>query len=110
MADDPDSQFAQFMVFAVGQCLRRSDHDTFAGMDAQRVEVLHIADRDAIVETVAHHFIFHFFPPFQALFHQYLGREREGFFDQHIQFLFVVAEAGTEATQCISGTDNHRIT
>ena len=78
-------------------------------MDAQRIEVLHITDRDAVVETIPHHFIFHFFPPLQALFHQHLGREREGFFNQHVQFFLIVAEAGTETAQCISSADNHRI-
>ena len=34
MADDPDSQFTQFMIFTVGQRLRRSDHDALTGMDA----------------------------------------------------------------------------
>jgi len=78
-------------------------------MDTQRVEVLHVADRDTVVETVAHHLIFHFFPSLQTLFHQHLRREREGFFNQYIQFLLIVAEAGAEAAQSISGTDNHRI-
>ena len=62
-------------------------------MDAQRVEIFHVTHRDTVVEAVANYFVFHFLPAFQALLHQYLGREREGFFDQHVQFFFIVAEA-----------------
>ena len=34
-------------------------------MDAERIEVLHVADGDAVVVTVAHHFILDFLPAFQ---------------------------------------------
>ena len=73
MADDTDSQFAQFMIFGIGKCLRRSDNDTFAGMDSQGVEVFHITNRNTVVETVAYHFVFNLFPAFETLLHQYLG-------------------------------------
>jgi len=56
----------------VGEGLRRSDHDTLAGMDAERVEVLHVADRDAVVETVAHHLVLYLLPALERLLDQYL--------------------------------------
>ena len=93
MTDDTDSQFAKLMILAIGQGLARSDNDRLAGMNAQRVEILHVADRDTVIETVAHHFIFHFLPAFQALFHQHLGRERKRFLCQHVQFVLVIAKA-----------------
>ena len=92
MADDTDSQFTKFMILGIGQCLRRGDHDRLAGMDTQRVKVLHVTYSDAVIITVADHFIFHLLPAFQTLFHQYLRREREGLFSQNIQFLFIVTE------------------
>ena len=73
VADDSDSQFAQFMIFGIGKCLGRSDNDTFAGMDSQGVEVFHITNRNTVVETVTYHFVFHLFPAFETLLHQYLG-------------------------------------
>ena len=79
-------------------------------MDAQRVEVLHITNGDAIVETVAYHLIFHLFPALQAFLNQYLRREREGLLDQCVKFFLIVAETGAQTTKGISGADNDRIT
>ncbi|CDB81702.1 uncharacterized protein BN507_01766 [Bacteroides clarus CAG:160] len=79
-------------------------------MDAQRVEVLHIADRYAVVETVAYHLILHFFPAAQGFLHQYLRREGESLFHQHIQFFLIVAEARPQSAQRIGCTHYHRIT
>ena len=78
-------------------------------MDTQRVKVLHITNRDTVVETVAHHFIFYFFPSAKRFLDQHLRREREGFFYQHIQLFLIITETGAQTTQCISGTDNDRI-
>ena len=79
-------------------------------MDTQWVEVLHVADRDTVVVTVANHFIFYLFPPFERFFDQNLGRVGKGFAGQYVQFFVVVAETGAQTSQCVSGTDNHRIT
>ena len=38
------------------------DDDGVAGVDAHRVEVLHVADGDAVVVGVAHHFVLDLFP------------------------------------------------
>ena len=98
------------MIFAVSQSLRRSDNDRLTGMDTQRVEVFHVTYGDTVVETVAHHFVFHFLPAFQTLFHQHLRRERESFLGQYVQFFFVVAETRAQTSQCVCGTDDDRIT
>ena len=78
MAHDLDGERTQLVILAVGQSLRRSDDDTLTRMDAQRVEVLHVADRDAVVVAVAHHLVLYLLPALEALLHQHLGREREG--------------------------------
>ena len=93
MTDNLDSQRTQLVVFRVGQRLRGSNHDRFAGMDAQRVEVLHVADGDAVVITVAHHLVFYLLPAFQRLLHQHLRRESKGFLGQFVKLLLVIAEA-----------------
>ena len=51
-------------------------------MDAQRVEILHIADRDTVVKTVTHHLVLHLLPATEALLNQYLRREGESFFHE----------------------------
>ena len=74
MADDTDSQFTKFMILRIGQCLRRGDHDSLAGMDTQRVEVLHVTYSDAVIITVTDHFILHLLPAFQDVYkRQYLS-------------------------------------
>ena len=92
MTDNLDGKRAELVIFAVGEGLRRSNHDTLARMDAQRVEVFHVADRDTIVIAVAHHLIFYFLPTFQTLLHQDLGREREGLFGKFVEFFLVVGK------------------
>ena len=109
MADNLDGELAQLVVVAVRERLRRSHYDTLAGVDAQRVEVLHVADRDAVVVLVAHHLIFHFLPAFQALLDQNLGREAQCLVTDDLQFFLIVTEAGTQTAQCVCRTDNDRI-
>ena len=109
MADDVDGDLAQEMVFVVGQGLRRSDHDALAGVDAERVEILHVTDRDAVVVAVAHDFVFDLFPAAQRLLDEDLRGEGEGLAGHRLQFVFVLAEAGTEAAQRVGGAQDDRI-
>jgi len=105
-----DAQLAELMILAVGERLRRSDHDRLAGMDAERVEILHVTHRDTVVVTVSHHLIFYLFPAFQTLLHQYLGRERECLFTEFGQFFVVLGEARTQSAQRVCGAHDDRIT
>ena len=109
VADDGDGAFAQEMVFTVGQGLGRSDDDTLAGVDAERVEVLHIADRDAVVIAVANDLIFDFLPAFQAFFDEDLGRKGERFLGQGTELRLIVAEAGAKAAEGIGRTQDDGI-
>ena len=77
-------------------------------MDAQGIEVLHVAYGDAVVEAVAHHLVFYLFPPFERLLYQHLRGEREGFLGLCQQLLVVVAEAGAETAEGIGCTQDDR--
>ena len=110
MPDNLDGQRAQLMILAVSESLRRRDNDRLARMDAQRVKVLHVTDRDTVVEAVANDLIFYLLPTFKTLLDQYLRRERESLLGQAVQFVLVVSETTTEATQGVGGTDDNRIT
>ena len=79
-------------------------------MDAQRIEVLHVAHGDAVVVSVAHHFVFYFLPSLQRLLHQYLRGESKGFLSLHLQFLIIIAEAGTQSSQGIGCTKYYGVT
>ena len=102
VSDDFDGKRTQFVIFAVREGLRGSHHNAFARVDAQRVEVLHVADGDAVVETVPDHFILYFLPSLQRLFHQHLRGERESLLGLCLQLLLVFAETGTQSAQGIS--------
>ena len=56
---------AERLILPVGERQRGSDDDGVAGVDADRVDVLHRADRDHVALTVAHRFKLYFFPSFQ---------------------------------------------
>ncbi len=75
-------------------------------MNAQRVEVLHVADSDAVVKTVANHFILHFFPAFERFLYKHLWRERERFFYECGQLGVVVAETAAEAAEGVCRTND----
>ena len=110
MAYNANGKLAQFMIFFIRQRLRGSYNDRLTGMDPQRIEIFHITNRNTVIEPVAHHLIFHLFPSSQRFFYQHLRRESKSFFHKYIQFLFIVAETGTESAKSVGGTDNHRIT
>ena len=103
-----DCQFAQFVIFAVRQRLRRCHHYTLARVDAERVEVLHVAHCDTVVEGVAHHFVFHFLPALYRLFDQNLVGIRECVFGPFDELLARVAESGAHAAERVGGAHHYR--
>ena len=75
-------------------------------MDAERVEVLHVADGDTVVVLVAHHLVFDFLPAFQRLFDEHLRGEREGFLGLCQELFLVVAEARAKTSQGVGCTED----
>ena len=73
---------AQHLVLVVGERLAGRDDDRVAGVDAHRVDVLHVADDDAGVGGVAHHLVLELFPADQRLLDEHLvdraGRQAAG--------------------------------
>ena len=64
-----DARRAQHLVIQIAERLGGRDDDRIAGMDAQRVKIFHIANRDAIAVLVAHDFVFYFFKMMQIFFY-----------------------------------------
>ncbi len=93
MVRDTDGEFAQLVILRIGKRLRRSNNDTLAGMDAEWVEILHIADGDTVAETVTHHLIFDFLPAFETLLDEHLGGEGKSLLSKTAEFVGIVAEA-----------------
>ena len=73
MADGLDRHRAEQLVLLVVERLARGHDDGLARVDAHRVEVLHVADGDAVVAPVAHHLVLDLLPAAQALLDQHLG-------------------------------------
>ena len=109
MTDNLYGEFAQEVVVVVGERLRGCHYYRFAGVDAKRVEVLHVADGDAVVVAVAHHLVFHLFPPLERFLHEHLRRKRERFLGERGKLLGVVAETAAEASEGIGGAHDHRV-
>ena len=102
VAHDVDGFLPQEMEFVVGQGLRGSHYDALARMDAQRVEILHVADGDAVVVAVAYDLVFNLFPAPERFLHQHLRREGEGLPGRRLELGRIVAEAGAQSAQRIS--------
>ena len=58
-------------------------------MNAERIEVLHGSNCEAMVIGIADHFKLYFFPAFQRFFYQDLGCKGEGTLGNLAEFLFV---------------------
>ena len=67
--DDRERRAPQALVDGVGERLDRGDDDRVAGVDAERVDVLHRADGDARVVRVAHDLVLDLLPADQAALH-----------------------------------------
>ena len=102
----------EHMVFPVRQGLGRADDDGVTCMDADRIQVLHVADRNRVVRSVSDHFIFNLFIAFDTLFDQYLadGRKVQASLQQLFQLCRIVREAAAGPAQGKGGPQNDRIT
>ena len=109
MANDVNCNSAQPVIFVVAECLRRRYNYALARMDAQGVQVLHIADGDAVVIAVAHNLVFNLLPTLEGFFYKDLRRVCESAGSQFLQFLVICAEAGAKATQGVRRPYNDRV-
>ena len=70
LGDDIQRSGAQHLVLVVGQGLGGSHDHRVAGVDADRVEVLHVTHSDHVALVVAHDLVLDLFPAGDALFHK----------------------------------------
>ena len=106
MAHGADRDLPQGVILAIGQRLARRNNDALTRMDAHRVEVFHVADRDAVIELVTDDLVFDFLPSDEVLFDQYLRAVRERLGDPLAELLVIGAKAGTEAAQRVCRPDH----
>ena len=77
-------------------------------MDADRIDVFHVADDDGIVVGIAHDLIFDFLEAGDAALDQTLmhRRDLQAVIRDQPQFLFIIRKAAAGAAQCIRRTDD----
>ena len=111
-ADDLQRAVAQHVVFLVGQRLAGRNNDRVAGVDADRVEVLHAAHGDGRVVRVAHDLELDLLVALDALLDQHLmdRGERKGVFHHRRQLIVIAGKAATGAAKRKRGPQDDRVT
>ena len=79
-------------------------------MHAHRVEVLHVADRDASVRGVAHDLVFDLLPAPQRALDQHLvdGRRGQATHGHAFELVVIRDEAASGAAEGVGGPDHQR--
>ena len=108
VADDFFGEFLQHRELAFVQRAGRRHDDALAGVDAQRVEVLHAGYREAVVVAVADHLELDLFPAFERFFDQNLLGIGERTFAQRPEFVGRPADAAAQSAQRVGGADHDR--
>ncbi len=100
-ADYLQRAVAQHLVLAVGQRLAGRDDYAVAGVYADGVDVLHVADRDGRIRRVAHDLVLYLLVAADALLDQHLVHRRDGqrVLGELAQLFFVVGEAASRAAE-----------
>ena len=70
MTDDLDGRRPEHVVFLVAECLTWRDNDTVTSVYTKRIEVLHVADCDAVVAGVTDDLILGLLPALERLLNQ----------------------------------------
>src|SRR5438876_9706748 len=90
------------MIFVVAQGLAGRDDNALTGVDTHRVEVLHVANRHAIVEEVSNDFVLDFFPPCQIFLKQKLWTFSLIAADKMLHFFVICAGSRSQVTMVMT--------
>mmetsp|Transcript_53358 Transcript_53358/g.126154 ORF Transcript_53358/g.126154 Transcript_53358/m.126154 type:complete len:499 (-) Transcript_53358:1442-2938(-) len=99
VADHLDGGSAEHVVLVVGERLRGRDDNRLAGVDAHRVEVLHVADGHAVVVGVTHDLVLGLLPALDGLLHKHLRAGGQSDLHQRLELRLVVRKARAEAAE-----------
>ena len=111
LADDLDRAVIQHLQIMIIERKDRCDDDTVTGMHADRVDVLHAADRDRMVIGVTHDFKFDFLVSLDGLLNENLMNrgKLEGIVSDFNEFLLVVRKAAAGAAERERRTEDYRV-
>ena len=112
LGDDVECGGAEHLILLVAQSLRRRNNDRVAGVDADRVNVLHVTDGDGVALVVAHYLVLDFLPACDALLDQNLVNTRvhDAGGRNFAQLLPGVGDAAAGAAERVRRTDDDRQT
>ena len=102
---------AEHLVFLVCQRLGGTHYDGVAGVNANRIQIFHVADGNGGIIGIPHNFVFDFLIALDALFHQNLVNrgEHQSVFHDFPEFFLRVGETAAGAPQGKGGPKHHRI-
>ena len=106
MANNLDSGGTEHVVLLVAQGLGRRNDNGVTSVDAKGVEVLHVADGDAVVGGVADNLILDFLPALQGLLDQDLRGESERPGGHVAELLLVMRESRSKTAQSVGSAND----
>ena len=109
VAHDADRHVAQQVVLVVVERLRRRHDDRVAGVNAERVKVLHVAHSHAVVGRVAHDLVLELLPAAQRLLDEDLRRHGQRLLGELAHLVLVLGKARAETAERESAARNDRV-
>ena len=112
LIDDVQSRASKHLILLVPQCLGRSNYDGVSGVNANRIDVLHITYGDAVAVGIAHYLILDFLPACDTALYQHLSHtaQTKSVGKNVNQLLLIVGDTTAASAQRKSRTKHHRIT
>ena len=111
LCDDVKSRCTKHLILFITKGLGRSNYDGVTGMDTNRVNVLHVADCDAVSYAVSHYLILDLFPSGDTSLYKnltYTGKTKTVFKDL-TKLRLVVRDTAAASAKCVCRTENNRI-
>lgn len=106
MANNLDSGGTEHVVLLVAQGLGRRNDNGVTSVNAKGIEVLHVADGDAVVGGVADNLILDFLPSLQGLLDQDLRGQSERPSRHVAELLLIMRESRSKTTQSVGSADD----
>ena len=111
LCDNVQGRGTEHLVLFVPKSLGRSNYDGVSCVDTNRVNVLHVADSDAVSCTVTHYLILDFFPAGDAALYQNLSNtgKTKTILQDLTKLVFIVGNSTAASAKGVSRTKNNRI-
>ena len=111
LADDVQGGSTQHLIFFIAKGLGRCYDDTVSGVHADRVDVFHVADGDAVAGTIPHDFVLDLFPAGDAAFYQNLSYsgQTQTIFEDFYEFFVVMGDSAAASAEGVCRTQYYRV-